>query len=65
MRGAIVDLDGTVYRGDDLIPGADEGVDRLREQGCSVCFFSNNPRKDGAAYIERLRGMGVDPAPVC
>ncbi len=60
VSGAIVDLDGTVYRGDDLIPGAATGVDALREHGCALCFFSNNPTKDGAAYVERLRELGVD-----
>jgi HAD superfamily hydrolase (TIGR01450 family) len=60
VSGAIVDLDGTVYRGDDLIPGAAAGVDALREHGCGLCFFSNNPTKDGAAYVDRLRELGVD-----
>jgi len=60
VSGAIVDLDGTVYRGDDRIPGAAAGVDALREHGCRLCFFSNNPTKDGATYVERLRELGVD-----
>jgi HAD superfamily hydrolase (TIGR01450 family) len=60
LRGAIVDLDGTVYRGDSLLPGAEEGIRALRAAGLDVLFFSNNPTRDGAAYVERLRSLGVE-----
>jgi 4-nitrophenyl phosphatase len=60
VRGAIVDLDGTVYRGDDLLPGASEGIDTLRASGADVLFFSNNPLKDEAAYLDRLSDLGLD-----
>ena len=60
MRGAIVDLDGTVYVGGELLPGARSGVTRLREAGLSVLFFSNNPVMGGETYVERLQSMGID-----
>jgi HAD superfamily hydrolase (TIGR01450 family) len=60
VSGAIVDLDGTVYRGEELLPGAAAGIEALRGAGCRLCFFSNNPTKDGAAYVDRLREMGID-----
>ncbi len=60
FAGAIVDLDGTVYRGDDLLPGASGAVDRLRSAGLDLLFFSNNPTRGGDAYVDRLRGYGVD-----
>ncbi|MFC7134474.1 MULTISPECIES: HAD-IIA family hydrolase [Salinibaculum] len=63
LSGAIVDLDGTVYRGDQLLPGAADAVDRLRTAGLSPLFFSNNPTKDGDAYVEHLRDLGVDVRP--
>jgi 4-nitrophenyl phosphatase len=59
-RGAVLDLDGTVYRGPNALPGVPTAIESLRERGLSVCFFSNNPTKDGAAYVERLAGMGID-----
>jgi len=61
--GAIVDLDGTVYRGDSLLPGAADAVDRLRTAGLDILFFSNNPTRDGGAYVDRLRDLGVDVRP--
>jgi HAD superfamily hydrolase (TIGR01457 family) len=60
IEGVIVDLDGTVYRGGELIPGADEAIRQLRERGVSVLFCSNNPTKTPAEYVERLAGMGIE-----
>ena len=58
--GVVLDLDGTVYRGGSPIEGAPAAIDRLRERGLSVLFFSNNPTKSREAYVERLRGMGIE-----
>lgn len=60
VRGVVLDLDGTIYHGENLLPGASAAVDQLRQQGLSLCFFSNNPLHDGGAYVDRLRSMGVD-----
>jgi 4-nitrophenyl phosphatase len=57
--GAIVDLDGTVYRGNKLVDGAQIGIDTLRDAGVDVLFFSNNPLNSGEAYIERLGDLGL------
>jgi len=62
LRGAIVDLDGTVYRGGELVPGAAAGIDALRTAGLDVLFFSNNPLRDGESYVEHLRELGLDVA---
>lgn len=58
--GVILDLDGTVYRGDSLLPGAGAAIDAIRQRNASLCFFSNNPLHDGAEYVERLQGLGID-----
>ena len=61
--GAIVDLDGTVYRGGDLVPGARTGVERLRSTGADLLFFSNNPTRNGAEYAALLEDLGIPVAP--
>jgi HAD superfamily hydrolase (TIGR01450 family) len=63
MYGAIVDLDGTVYRGGKLLPGAQSGIATLREAGLDVLFFSNNPVKDGVAYAGSLSERGIPASP--
>ncbi|HKJ58763.1 MAG TPA: HAD-IIA family hydrolase [Halobacteriales archaeon] len=57
--GAVVDLDGTVYLGDRLIPGADGGVAALRDSGVSVLFVTNKAIERRAAYRDKLRRLGV------
>ena len=59
MRGAIIDLDGTVYRGDKLLPGADDGVASLRDDGANVLFVSNKPIERRQRYCEKLNRLGV------
>ncbi|WP_123534492.1 HAD-IIA family hydrolase [Halosimplex salinum] len=60
IRGVVVDLDGTVYRGDGVLPGAADAIAELRARGIRVCFCSNNPTKTPGEYVERLAGMGIE-----
>ena len=62
-RGFILDLDGTVYRGERLLPGAKAAVAALRDEGRRVCFLSNKPIASRADYAAKLARLGV-PAEV-
>src|SRR3954464_2885737 len=55
----IVDLDGTVYVGDDLTPGAVEAIEELRGAGKGVAFVTNNPRLSGEDYVRKLWKLGI------
>jgi len=57
---AFVDLDGTVYRGDRLVCGADAGVRALRAAGVDVLFVSNKAIERRRDYVEKLAGLGVE-----
>ena len=61
-EGYIFDLDGTMYLGDDLLPGAKRLIEKLRELGKKVLFLSNNPTKDPKMYAEKLTKLGL-PSP--
>jgi arabinose operon protein AraL len=66
LNGFIFDLDGTVYLGERLIPGADRVIRLLREAGRKVVFLSNKPlytREDYAAKLTRL-GIPTEPSEV-
>ena len=58
-EGYIFDLDGTIYLGDELLPGAERLVLKLRELGKRVIFLSNNPTKDPRMYAEKLTELGL------
>jgi len=59
FRGYILDLDGTVYRGEDIIPGAPQTIAALRQRGCGVVFLSNKPLERRQAYAEKLTRLGI------
>jgi HAD superfamily hydrolase (TIGR01450 family) len=59
-EGYVFDLDGTIYLGDELLPGAQRLIRKLRELGKQVVFLSNNPTKDPEMYAEKLTGMGIE-----
>jgi HAD superfamily hydrolase (TIGR01450 family) len=59
----IFDLDGTIYLGDELLPGARRLVTELRARGKTVRFVSNNPTKDPEQYAAKLARLGL-PTPV-
>ena len=44
-EGYIFDLDGTIYLGDELLPGAKRLILKLRDLGKKVVFLSNDPTK--------------------
>lgn len=63
IRGVVLDVDGTVFRGDSLCEGAREGLAALRGADLSVLYCSNNPAKRPSQYVERFErhGLSVDP----
>lgn len=62
-KGYIFDLDGTIYLGDELLPGAKELIEGLRATGRRTIFLSNNPTKSPQMYAEKLERLGI-PTPV-
>ncbi|WP_022917555.1 HAD-IIA family hydrolase [Ruania albidiflava] len=55
----VFDLDGTIYLGEDLLPGAAELLGELRRRDIPVRFVSNNPTKSPQQYVDKLTGLGV------
>lgn len=55
----MLDMDGTIYNEDTLIPGASEFFDLLNEQGKDYVFMTNNSSKGKASYVEKLNRLGI------
>lgn len=63
FEGYIFDLDGTIYLGNDLLPGAADLIATLRRLDRKVLFLSNNPTRNNAAYVAKLAGFGIEASP--
>ncbi|MFF8941897.1 HAD-IIA family hydrolase [Streptomyces sp. NPDC014864] len=57
--GYALDLDGTVYLDDHLLPGADEAIARLRAEGARVVFVTNKPLDLAHGYADKLTRLGI------
>ena len=55
-----LDMDGTVYLGEQWIDGAREFLRRIEETGRNYVFVTNNSSKNAAVYVEKLHRMGLD-----
>jgi HAD superfamily hydrolase (TIGR01450 family) len=60
--GYALDLDGTVYLGEKLLPGAARAVAGIRAAGASVVFLTNNVLSSAASYARRLTALGITTA---
>jgi len=63
LTGFVFDLDGSVWVGAELLPGARELLASLRVRGKRILFLTNNSRELAAALAARLGHLGIDAAP--
>lgn len=56
----VIDMDGVIYHGHRLIPGARDFVDRLRAGDHPFLFLTNNSQWTPRDLRHRLAGMGID-----
>ena len=59
VRCFLLDMDGTFYLGERLIEGSLDFLASLERTGRDAWFLTNNSSKSAAAYVEKLRRMGV------
>jgi HAD superfamily hydrolase (TIGR01450 family) len=60
--GLLVDLDGVVWVGREVVPGAVEALAELLANGMELVFVTNNSVKPPSAYAARLREAGIEIA---
>lgn len=59
--GYIFDMDGVIYRGDEIIKDAITAINILKSKGCKVMFITNNSSKLAEEYVAKLKEIGVSP----
>src|SRR5436309_5286180 len=62
IRHVVLDLDGTLYRGDRLFPATLPFLDRLRRLGVGRTFLTNNTSRSKADYVAKLGRLGIPTA---
>ena len=60
IKGLAIDMDGTVYKGMDVIPGAREFVSDLKRNGIPFTFVTNNSSRGRRHYYDKLKRLGFD-----
>jgi NagD protein len=58
--GYLIDMDGVIYRGSEMIPGADQFIRGLRNQQIPFLFLTNNSQRTRRDVAIKLRRMGID-----
>jgi HAD superfamily hydrolase (TIGR01450 family) len=59
LRGFAFDLDGCIWAGSTLLPGAQELVDALRAARRGVVFVTNSSRERAGQIADRLSRLGI------
>ena len=54
-----LDMDGTIYLGEQWIEGAQEFLRKVEEAGKQYVFLTNNSSKNPGVYVEKLKKMGL------
>jgi NagD protein len=59
-RGILCDMDGVIYHGSRILPGAADFVDWLRRTDTPFLFITNSSERSPRELSEKLRRMGAD-----
>jgi len=55
-----LDMDGTVYLGNKILPGVLDFLSYLRNTDRDFLFMTNNSSKDATYYATKLASLGID-----
>lgn len=58
-KGFLIDMDGVIYSGNDLIPGADKFISDLQKREIPFLFLTNNSQRTARDVVNKLAGMGI------
>ncbi|RMG86699.1 MAG: HAD family hydrolase [Bacteroidetes bacterium] len=59
-KGFLIDMDGVIYSGKELIPGADEFIKRLQSRNIPFMFLTNNSQRSRRDVVNKLAGLGIE-----
>jgi NagD protein len=60
IKSFLCDMDGVIYKGKQLIPGAKEFIERLQKSKCNFLFLTNNSEQTAKDLLLRLIERGIN-----
>jgi len=58
-KGFLIDMDGVIYSGNELIPGADTFIKKLQDENIPFLFMTNNSQRSPIDAVNKLAPMGI------
>ena len=58
-HGFLIDMDGVVYRGSELVPGADRFISEILDHALPFFFLTNNSQRTRRDVVTKLSRLGV------
>jgi NagD protein len=59
-KGFLIDMDGVIYSGNKLIPGADTFIKTLQDERIPFLFMTNNSQRSPIDAVNKLKMMGIN-----
>ena len=63
IQAVVLDMDGVLWRGSEILPGVTEFFQFVRERGIPYAMATNNSTKTPEMYVERLNSLGIPIGP--
>lgn len=63
IRGIVFDMDGVLYRGDQVLPGAVELISWLNQSAFPYAMVTNNSTRTAEQYAAKLARLGMTVSP--
>lgn len=62
QHGLLIDMDGVIYGGDTMIPGADKFIANLIKENIPFTFMTNNSQRTPLEVVRKVKRMGIEIA---
>ena len=59
-QGLLIDMDGVIYSGEQMIEGADKFIAHLLENNIPFTFMTNNSQRTSLEAVRKLKRLGIE-----
>ncbi len=59
-QGLLIDMDGVIYSGEQMIQGADKFIANLLKNNIPFAFMTNNSQRTSLEAVRKLKRLGIE-----